>query len=373
VYLAFLRKFIRTKKYYPWLDKLLRLEQIITIIGITLFTCLYFFSSNYSLQEMVESYVKLLWIVAAIVFVIYALKRKQITLNYLAAGHGFLIVCAMISMYLIAFKGSVSTLHYYPGPLDNALTFYELGMAIELMFFLMALAVKNKMDIVSKTKESERLKLKTEMQDIEKQLAVLSAQQDERNRISADLHDELGSGATHIRLMSEIVKAKMKDKVQPELDKISNAANELIIKMNALIWTMKSENDSVESLITYIRIYALEFFENTSIECIVSIPASFPKKELTGEKRRNLFLSVKESLNNVLKHSRSDKVVIAFVVDTKLLITITDNGVGIDYNNLRRFGSGLSNIKKRIQSIEGTYTLENNGEGGAKTTFELIL
>jgi signal transduction histidine kinase len=188
------------------------------------------------------------------------------------------------------------------------------------------------------------------------------------------MHDELGSGVTAIRLMSEILKSKMKDSVFPEIEKISNSANELIIKMNTLIWTMKSENDSIESLVTYIRIYALEFFENTSIECRVNIPPSFPKNiELSGEKRRNIFLSVKESLNNILKHSKADTVYISFQIDKKLVIYITDNGVGIDFDKLRQFGNGLNNIKKRIEGIEGTYTIENNTEKGAKTTLELKL
>ncbi len=373
IYLIFLRKFIESKKNFPWLDKLMLIEQYIIIISIALFSYLYFYTDNYVGQNMVEGFSKFLWVAGAIIFVIYTFNKKKEILNYLAIGHSFLIAGGLVSLYLINSPNSSSFRDRYPGPLGNALTYYELGLAIELMFFLTALALKNRTAIVVRTKESERLKLKTEMQDFEKQLAVLSAQQEERNRISADMHDELGSGVTHIRLMSEIVKAKMKDSVFPEIDKISNAANELIIKMNTLIWTMKSENDSVESLITYIRIYSLEFFENTSIDCVVNMPSSFPNIELSGGKRRNLFLSVKETLNNVLKHSKADKVVITFLIDTKLIIFITDNGVGIDYNNLRRFGSGLSNIKKRVEGIDGRYKLENNIAGGTETTLELNL
>lgn len=373
IYLAFLRKFIDTKKNFPLLHKLMIAEQRIIIASIVLFSYLYFNTDKYVWQNNVEVISKVLWIAGAIIFVIYTVNKKNEILNYLAVGHSFLLVGGLISMYLISSPGSINFRDRHPGPISNALTYYELGLVIELMFFLTALALKNKTDIVLRTKEGERLRLKTEMQDFEKQLAVLSAQQDERNRISADMHDDLGSGVTHIRLMSEIVKAKMKDNVFPEIDKISHSANELIIKMNTLIWTMKSENDSVESLITYIRIYSLEFFENTAINCVVEIPSSFPNIELSGGKRRNLFLSVKESLNNVLKHSKADKVVISFHINTKLIISITDNGVGIDHNNLRRFGSGLSNIKKRIEGIDGSYKIENNSEGGAKTTLELNL
>ena len=68
----------------------------------------------------------------------------------------------------------------------------------------------------------------------------MAAKQEESDRISADMHDELGSGMTAIRLMSEIMKSKMKERSYPELEKISNSANDLLGKMNTIIWTMKS-------------------------------------------------------------------------------------------------------------------------------------
>jgi signal transduction histidine kinase len=264
-----------------------------------------------------------------------------------------------------AFKKSL------PEVLNNSLIYYELGLTIELVFFLAALAFKNKNDIVERTKERERLKLKNERQEFEKQVAVFSAKQEERNRISADMHDELGSGVTAIRLMSEIVKTKMREHTLPEINRISNSANDLINKMNTLIWTMKSENDSLESLIMYIRTYALEFFENTSIQCLLDIPAALMDIELSGEKRRNIFLSVKESLTNVLKHSKGDTVLISFLVGKKLIITISDNGVGIDMDKLRQFGNGLKNIKKRIEGIDGVYRIEKNEGAGTKSSFEI--
>jgi signal transduction histidine kinase len=372
IYLAFLRKFIDTAKSFPWLNKMLLIEQCFIIGSIFLFTYLYFETERYLLQDWVEGITKYVWILGTVIFIIYAIRKNNKLLNYLAAGHFFLLVGGIISLFFIS-SLSAGFRRNLPVILNSALLYYELGLVAELMFFLVALAFKNRKDIVERTKEREQLKLITERQDFEKLLAVLSAQQDERNRISTDMHDELGSGITAIRLMSELLRAKLKDTVFPEIDKISNNANELIIKMNTLIWTMKSDNDSVESLITYVRIYALEFFENTTIECVVSLPATFPNIELSGGKRRSLFLSIKESLNNVLKHSKAARVNISFSIGPTLTIIITDNGLGIDFNNLRRFGNGLSNIKKRIEDIEGKYKIENNPEGGAKTTIELDL
>src|ERR1700721_2205160 len=209
------------------------------------------------------------------------------------------------------------------------------------------------MEIILSIQKEEKLKLETERKELEKQVAVLAAKQDERNRISADMHDELGSGVTAIRLMSEIVKSKMKDETLPEIEKISHSANELLNKMNTIIWTMTSSNDTVENMIAYIRSYAVEFFENTSIDCIFQMPAIIPSHEISGEKRRNIFLSVKEALNNVLKHSQSSVVKVKILVNERLIIEIQDDGVGINMEKLRKFGNGLNNMKKTIASIDG--------------------
>jgi signal transduction histidine kinase len=264
----------------------------------------------------------------------------------------------LMSFYLIVSGQRISA--QLPLIFNTALFWYELGLAVELMFFLIALAYKNRKEIIERTEERERLKLKSERQELEKQMAVLSATQEERNRISADMHDELGSGVTAIRLMSELVKAKMKENTLPEIEKISSSANELIIKMNTIIWTMKSENDSLDSLVSYIRGYACEFLDNMNIDCSVVIPPKIPNIILSGEKRRNIFLCVKESLNNIIKHARASKVTIAFEFANQLSVTISDDGVGIDMLKLREFGNGLNNMKKRMERIDGTYHIEND-------------
>src|SRR5690606_8313835 len=100
-------------------------------------------------------------------------------------------------------------------------------------------------------------------------------------------------------------------------------------KMNAIIWSMNGGNDSVDNLVSYIRAYALEYFEGTPITCRIFTPENINQRELTGDKRRNIFLCVKETLTNVLKHSKATEVRIYFVTEDVLTIKIADNGVGI--------------------------------------------
>jgi signal transduction histidine kinase len=131
---------------------------------------------------------------------------------------------------------------------------------------------------------------------------------------------------------------------------------------------MASSNDKVDNMVAYIRSYALEFFESTQIDCHFTDTDDIPSSEISGEKRRNIFLCIKEALNNVVKHSRATDVWIQVSIAPGLLeIKITDNGAGINMAKLREFGNGLNNMKKRMENINGTFSIENRD--GTVTTF----
>ncbi len=354
-YFIFIRKFLDTRQSHPFLEKVLRISQVVLLICLLLYSVFYFFTDRFVLPYLIENITKQLLLVTGIIFIVYGWMKKDDLMNYLVAGIIVLIVFSILSFLMI-----VTHFHPVQSPtsiFNNSLMYYEVGLVFELICFLSGLAYKNRKEIIERVKERERLKLENERKELEKQVAVLEAQQEERNRISRDMHDELGSGVTAIRLMSEIVKSKMKEKTLPEVDKISNSANDLLNKMNTIIWTMSSSNDSLENLISYIRAYAMEFFENTFIECRFNIPLSIPPTEISGDKRRNIFLSVKEALNNVLKHSQGTLVRITVLLDDKLTIEISDNGVGINMEKLRKFGNGLNNMKKRMAGIDGEFSI----------------
>jgi signal transduction histidine kinase len=230
-----------------------------------------------------------------------------------------------------------------------------------LIFFLLGLTYKNRVELIEKIKEQERLKLEAEKQSYENKLAVLKAQQDERNRISTDMHDDLGAGVTAIRLYSELAKRRIGKDVIPEIEKISSSANDLLNNMNAIIWTMSSSNDTFHNMVAYIRSYALEYFENTGIDCHINIEEDIPNVAVSGEIRRNVFLVVKEALNNILKHSKATEVNITLKREKEgLSLYIQDNGTGIDFDQLRRFGNGLKNMKKRMEAMQILFSIENN-------------
>ncbi len=362
-YLAFMMYFLETKKTHPFLHRLYKIGIIWVLLALVAYTILHFGTPTYLPENMVENGTKFFLILLAIVFMIYSSRHwNDRLLRYLFWGNLLLIVFSVFSQLLILLPSIRSN----SGLFYNSLFYYEIGLFLELIFFLVGLAYKNRRQIIIQTREKERLKIENERKELEKQMAVMAAHQEERERISADMHDELGSGMTTIRLMSEIAKNKMKQDVPAELEKISQSANDVLNKMNAIIWSMNSGNDTLDNLVSYIRAYSLEYFDGTPVLCKVDTPSTIPDQQLTGDKRRNIFLCVKETLNNVLKHAQATEVSISIRINTDLVIHISDNGVGIDLAKLREFGNGLKNISQRMNKIGGAFFIEN--KNGTSTT-----
>jgi signal transduction histidine kinase len=284
-------------------------------------------------------------------------RYKDRLLKYLVYGNIILIVFGLISFVFSSTPFRLEKIHWI---FSSGLFYYDLGVLGECILFMMGLSYKNRIELIEKVKMQEAIKREEERREMEKQLTVIQTQQDERNRISTDMHDELGAGMTAIRLMSEMAKAKTANQPIPEIDKISDSANDLLNKMNAIIWSMISSNDTLPNLVSYIRSYAQSYFETLDMKCRVDIAEDVPELELSGEKRRNIFLTVKEALNNVVKHAKASEVQLHFSFEKNICIKIIDDGVGINEEKIREFGNGLKNMRKRMERIGGTFTVTNN-------------
>ena len=93
-------------------------------------------------------------------------------------------------------------------------------------------------------------------------------------------------------------------------------------------------------------------------------------REISGDKRRNVFLCVKETITNIVKHSQASVAEINISCNgEKLVIYFHDNGVGIDVNNIRQFGNGLKSLAGRMEKIGGSFHIEKSN--GTITILEL--
>ena len=203
------------------------------------------------------------------------------------------------------------------------------------------------------------------LRKIEKQKAIVAQQiaiQDERNRIAADMHDDLGSGLTKITYLSQM--AMQQTNKEDNLLKINKTSAELVENMSEIIWAMKEENNSVQDLILYIKKYTIEYCDNNNLECTIKQANVYENRIVKGENRRHIYLIVKELLHNIVKHAKAKQVIITVTITNTWQLTLIDDGVGINENApLQTNGNGLKNIKKRVTSIGGNITFNNINKG----------
>ncbi len=208
---------------------------------------------------------------------------------------------------------------------------------------------------------------------LEKQKTALEKQQaveKERNRISRDMHDDLGSGLTKIAILSEVVKKQLSvpEKAKEQLDKIAVSSRELVDNLQDIIWVLNPKNDTLENLSSYIREYGLKYFEALTVQITFNYPEHFSAVKLSEEQRRNIFLTVKESFNNIAKHAYCNHITVTIAETTgEILLQISDDGKGFDVNRVRLFANGLRNMQNRIEQVGGQYSIVSKPGGGTIT------
>jgi len=190
--------------------------------------------------------------------------------------------------------------------------------------------------------------------------AKMQAREEERNRIGREIHDDIGSALTTILYQGEELKRNASETSLKSVKNITDTATSVMDKMNEIIWSMNREYDTVEDLIAYTRQHTVEFLQTHNLQYNFEIPSTIPSVHLTGEQRRNIYLVVKEALHNIVKHACATKVCISFKFNNQLSVCIHDNGKGVDFTDLRRFGNGLKNMQQRMESIGGTFDMISN-------------
>ena len=206
-------------------------------------------------------------------------------------------------------------------------------------------------------------RLKKQAQQFKHTNEIKEARQNERDRIASEMHEDLAGGLTSIQLLARTVRKQAQDIIVPEkLKRIEDYSAQLIEGMREIIWAMNSNFDNLADLSIYMKQFVLEYFENADIICKIDIPENLPQIIISGEKRKNLFLCLKESAHNVVKHAEATEV--EFTIQYKaniqeLHLKLQDNGNGINLNETTRFGNGMINMKKRMETIEGKMSIEN--------------
>jgi signal transduction histidine kinase len=213
------------------------------------------------------------------------------------------------------------------------------------------------------------------------QLRQLRAIECERERIAKDIHDDLGAGLTQIMLQSALARREPQEQTQTHLAQISGTARELVGAMDEIVWAINPENDTLDGLVTYAGKFVQEYVTQAGLRCRLDLPAQLPALVLSAEVRHNLFLAIKEALNNAIKHAQAAEISFLLKMQPSgFSLVIKDDGRGfvpgsaealsVDTGRVSS-GYGLHNLADRLAKIGGTCAIKS--ELGRGTEVELTV
>ena len=241
-------------------------------------------------------------------------------------------------------------------PQDIKLT-YIIAIIVMLLFvgfIIMVVFIYNKKQLIQQ-QENQIKESEFQNQLLQKELERQKAIQKERERISQDMHDDLGAGISAIKLQAEFLKHKITEVTYTEdLEAIITTSEDMNLAMREILWSLNSQNDTIGNFINYTALYVERFLDKTTITLAIDSKGIVAATSLPVKARRNLFLVVKEAVHNVYKHSEAKNIVIQFEqTPLDFNITIMDDGIGLS-NEITK-GNGLVNIEMRMQAIHGLF------------------
>lgn len=175
----------------------------------------------------------------------------------------------------------------------------------------------------------------------------------ERHRIAMDVHDDLGADLSNMLLRVRMGQQQGTDP-QHTLKDLELGLTSVMRKIDEIIWSLDPRMDSLSSTVSFIEQQASEQVNNVGLAFRSSrSPLPFDRRVSAGF-RRDLYLLVKEALNNVFKHAQANEVHLSISVEhQRLAIVVEDDGRGIHYRSRPTDRHGTSNMHRRGVKISG--------------------
>ncbi len=200
----------------------------------------------------------------------------------------------------------------------------------------------------------------------------LETQKLERQRIASEMHDELGGNLTSLMYLAHNLKIKNTESVDnQQVDKIIRTSSEISESINEIVWALNQRQNSLTDWVFYTKEKVVELLENSDLEYAINIPNNIPDRTLTNIEKRNLYLVVKEAVNNSIRHAQAKTIAVKMDFEKQIMVEISDDGIGFTEKSEPKAGTGngLKNMKNRMTEIGGKISWQN----GNGTTVELRL
>lgn len=260
---------------------------------------------------------------------------------------------------------------------ESKLKIERKNQMILIFVFLLVLSVLLGWQFFNRQKlKNQQLQKENELKDALLKIETQNRLQEQRLRISRDLHDTIGAQLTFIISSIDNLKYGFQiedEQLQNRLAGISEFTKETIYELRDTIWAMNRSEITFEDLKSRIS----NFIDNAKISSygidfqFAYGEGSLSKKTFTSVEGMNIYRIIQETVNNSIKHSGANKIVVTIDSDDQnLIIETKDNGKGFDLES-QSDGNGLNNMKKRAKEIGGKIKLQSKtGEG---TSLKLFL
>ncbi|MDF2451087.1 MAG: tetratricopeptide repeat protein [Bacteroidota bacterium] len=203
----------------------------------------------------------------------------------------------------------------------------------------------------------------------EKELETSKAIQKEKERISRDLHDNVGGQLSYVLYSIDGINDQDAAKRSEIAISINSSVRNVISNLRETIWAISDESISVSDLSDKLKVYARAMFKNTETKLSFS-------EDIQNDLKLNSLLSLnayricQEIINNAFKHSKASELKIGIYCDKQLKLVISDNGIGFE-SAMDNEGYGISNITKRAEEVG--ITIELMSKPGKGTRYSLMV
>ncbi len=199
---------------------------------------------------------------------------------------------------------------------------------------------------------------------ISAQLAVIT---NEKLKMSADLHDDIGASLSSLQLNSALALKVIdtnNEKAKMLMQKIENQAQNLSSRVSDFIWSMKPGKEEFLPFSSRVKTFAMELLESTPINYTITIDTLVDKNLLDFELRKSLINISKELINNGAKYSKASQMELTITfLNNQFNLHYWDNGIGFDASKIK-YGNGLNNLYRRTEQLNGNINIETEiGKG----------
>jgi two-component sensor histidine kinase len=195
-----------------------------------------------------------------------------------------------------------------------------------------------------------------------------------RQKVSRDLHDDIGSTLSTINILSMMAKAKLQEDPSRALEyinKIGDNSSRMMEAMDDIVWSINPVNDNMQKIMARMRSFATEVLESKDIDSQFYFDEALCNVHLDMEARRDLFLLFKEAVNNAAKYSNATQLIISMrLINGILQLVVEDNGQGF-ITRKPEGGNGLNNMQKRAERLKSKYSIASVPDKGTRITVEM--